>query len=102
MGKKKNINNDVKFTGDFTDNVTSFYGERFRIRSYGNVQGMIGWYVIGTRWDNAPKTARIRIICPQLDINMPLKGIKDLNDPEVMKRARETAQAVIAEMNLSE
>lgn len=107
MGKKKNKKTAEvvvptvigEYPHKHTDVVDTNYNSPFRTRSYGAIYNMCGWYVIGTRWDCDPKSARVRVICPAENVNIPIKGLKTLDDPNTMQLAYDVAQAYIAEMN---
>lgn len=84
------------------DTVEVFFDSPLRIRKYGCIPGMVGFYVVGVAFDDAPETAQVRLIAPALGVNVGVECACGLDDEDVLGRARVVADAVVATMNAEE
>lgn len=96
---------DIKTKGyrkPHNDTVEVFFDSPLRIRKYGCVPGMVGFYVVGVAFDDAPETAQVRLIAPALGVNAGVECADGLDDEDVLVHARVVAEAVVAAMNAAE
>lgn len=80
------------------DTVEVFFDSPLRIRKYGCVKGVDGFYVVGVAFDDAPETAQVRLIVPELGINVGVECADGLDDERILEHAKVVADAIVQSM----
>lgn len=83
-----------------TDTVEVYFDQALRYRRYGAPHHMSGWYVVGVAWDADAASTQVRVICPELMVNLAVEGVSSLDDEGICAKAAVTAKAYLAKRGI--